>query len=56
MSDEQPFICPNCGSRHFGRDTGPDESGKVEAKPTVRCHDEFRKGCKWRGEWPKEEP
>lgn len=48
---EQEFVCPSCGGRHFGRDTGGDP---VKPLPTVRCHDEHRTGCKWVGVWPKQ--
>lgn len=46
------FICPECGGRHFGRDTQATVTGEVIANGTVRCHDEHGKGCRWRGEWP----
>lgn len=51
MIMEPPFKCPKCGGSYFGRDTAPAEDGVAVLK-TVRCNDEFRKGCKWRGEWP----
>lgn len=50
---DQPFKCPECGGSHFGRDTST-LINKVVVLQTVRCHDEFRKGCKWRGEWKSE--
>lgn len=41
------FICPQCGSQHFGRDTSMGSDGVIAILPTVRCH-----GCTWRGTWP----
>lgn len=53
MKDETEitFKCPACGGAHFGRDTGGDPPGPLA---TVRCHDEFTRGCTWRGLWPPE--
>jgi len=49
-ADQTVFKCPECGSRHFGRDTALVEL-VVKVEKTVRCHDEFKRGCKWRGYW-----
>src|SRR5262245_9447236 len=48
---EKPFICPQCGSRYFGRETEL-QNDKVVVLSKVCCHDEHGKGCKWRGCWP----
>jgi hypothetical protein len=48
---DRTFICPACGGHHFGRDTA-QRKGKVIVLRTVRCHDEHKRGCKWRGPWP----
>lgn len=44
------FKCPECGGKHFGRDT---EGSPAQVLKTVKCHDEFKRGCKWAGEWPQ---
>lgn len=49
-----PFACPECGGEYFGRDVTCGEDGRVIVMPTVRCHDQHQKGCKWRGVWPSE--
>ena len=46
---ERPFVCPACGSTHFGRETGQDTDGKIVVLDTVRCHGD---DCEWRGKWP----
>jgi phage N-6-adenine-methyltransferase len=48
------FVCPACGGRHFGRDTA-GATGRVHTLPTVRCHDQHHRGCKWSGVWPLNE-
>lgn len=48
---EQPFICPKCGSPHFGRDVAQDGT----PLPTARCHGQSSTGpgtCDWHGQWP----
>ena len=45
------FVCPKCGSTHFGRDTA-GKPGAVRTLRTVRCHG---KGCDWRGVWPNKQ-
>ena len=47
---EIPFVCPQCGGQHFGRDTEAIDLGQgVRILRTVRCH---TNRCGWRGEWP----
>lgn len=54
-SNGKTFRCPHCSGSHFGRDTKRNaKTGNVEELDTVRCHDEHRKGCKWKGEWKPE--
>lgn len=50
------FACPQCGGHHFGTslDTEKNASGGV-TKVTItehQCHDQFKTGCRWRGQWP----
>lgn len=45
------FECPSCGGTHFGRDSRLSQSA-IEILPTVKCHDEFGRGCKWHDVWP----
>lgn len=38
-----PFLCPDCGSTHFG-------SAERDGTTQRYCHDEFLKGCRWHGD------
>lgn len=49
-----PFKCPECGGRHFGR-VIEDEHGVKIVTDVLGCHDEFKRGCKWRGTWPPDQ-
>ena len=50
MSNTIPaFICPSCSGSHFGRDVVRGSDGQPLVLDTVQCHDEFAKGCNWRG-------
>ncbi len=46
MSEHIPFICPKCGSRHFGSTTEKRPDGSIW-KVSEDCHDEFEVGCKF---------
>lgn len=44
--DKQPhtyFVCPDCGSMHFGIVDAMDDNSPYA------CHDQFQFGCKWVG-------
>lgn len=44
MKSTDTFVCPKCGSSHFGSELRKTRSGELRSH-SRQCHDEFDVGC-----------